>query len=271
MSLKVKDFRAIIEKYAPKELKEDYDNVGLMVGDPESIITSILIALDCTFEVIDEAIERQCNLIFTHHPLLFIKPNSITTETLQGEKIIKLIKSDINLYSSHTNLDVAENGLNDLVTRILGYDEWEIIEPYHSKNIHDDSLGIGRLVTLKEPVFLSEMCNKVKNSLGIKVLRYSGEEEMSIEKVAIINGSGEDYFESAKNMGAQCIITGDTTYHFVSDFNEQNIAIIDAGHFPTEWAPMKLLADIIKKEIINLGEDVPIIVSDKSKNPYKYK
>jgi dinuclear metal center YbgI/SA1388 family protein len=271
MPLKVKDFRAVMEKYAPNELKESYDNVGLMVGDSESNISSILIALDCTLDVIDEAIDKKCNLIFTHHPLLFIKPSSITNETLQGKKIIKLIKNDISLYSSHTNLDVTKNGLNDLVTRILGYDKWEIVEPYHSKNIHTSNLGIGRLVTLEEPIILSEMCNKVKSSLNISCLRYSGKDDMLIEKVAIVNGSGEDYFEAAKNMGAQCIITGDTTYHFVSDFEEQDIAIIDAGHYPTEWAPMKLLTAIIKRELMSIGEEIPVIISEKSKNPFKYK
>lgn len=271
MPLKVKDFRAVMEKYAPNELKESYDNVGLMVGDPENNINSILVALDCTLDVIDEAIDKQCNLIFTHHPLLFIKPSSITSETLQGKKIIKLIKNDISLYSSHTNLDVAHNGLNDLVTKLLGYDKWEVIEPYHDKNAKTSNLGIGRLVTLEEPIILSEMCNKVKSSLNIPCLRYSGREEMLIERVAIVNGSGEDYFETAKNMGAQCIITGDTTYHFVSDLEEQDIAIIDAGHYPTEWAPMKLLTAIMKKEFTGIGEDVPIVISEKSKNPYKYK
>lgn len=271
MPLKVKDFRAIMEKHAPTELKESYDNVGLMVGDPESNISAILIALDCTLEVINEAIEKQCSLIFTHHPLLFMKPSSVTTETLQGKKIIELIKNDICLYSSHTNLDAAQGGLNDLVTRILGYDKWEIIEPYHAKNYPNSELGVGRLVTLEKPISLSELCSNVKLALSIPFLRYAGREDMLIEKVAIINGSGEDFFGAAKNMGAQCIITGDTSYHFVSDFEEQNIAIIDADHFSTEWPPMKLLADIIKTELNNLGEDIPVIISDRSKNPYKYK
>jgi putative NIF3 family GTP cyclohydrolase 1 type 2 len=94
MHLKVKDIHRIIEKYAPEKLKEDYDNVGLMVGDMESEVTSILVSLDCTLDVIKEAEDKNCNLIFTHHPLLFSRPKSITTDTLIGKKIIRLIKME---------------------------------------------------------------------------------------------------------------------------------------------------------------------------------
>lgn len=110
---KVKDVIGVMEEFAPKTLKEDFDNVGLMVGDKEKKVEKILLALDCTLNVIEEAKEKKVDLIITHHPLIFRKPNSITTDTLIGKKIIELIKNDISLYSSHTNLDSAEKGLNE--------------------------------------------------------------------------------------------------------------------------------------------------------------
>jgi dinuclear metal center YbgI/SA1388 family protein len=268
MSLKVRDIQDLMEKFAPNYLKESYDNVGLMVGDLNSEVTSILVALDCTLEVIKEAIDKGCNLILTHHPVLFIKPNSITAESLQGRKIIELIKNNINVYSSHTNLDVVKNGLNDIVTELLGYNRWNVIENSYQE-LHIKNQGIGRLVFFEEPVCLKDVCNKVKKSLNISHLRYAGEDAMLIHKLAIINGSGEDYFEAAFKAGADCIITGDTTYHFVSDYKEMGIGIIDAGHFETEWPAMRVVADILYKRLQASGHKNRVIISEKCESPYK--
>lgn len=269
MILKVKHIKNIMEDYAPLDLKENYDNVGLMVGDLECEVSTILIALDCTMDVIDEAIRMGANLIITHHPLLFVKPQSITTETLLGRKIIKLIKNNINLYSSHTNLDKVECGLNDIITEILGYDEWSIIEPSRDM-VKESYSGIGRLVTLKNPCTLGDICNSIKRTLKVQTLRYAGDENKIIRKLAIINGSGEDYFKTCMELGADCILTGDTSYHYVSDYAEEGIGIIDAGHFETEWSALKLVGIRLEKELKRLGYNNNVIISEVSKSPYKY-
>ncbi|MCH5139051.1 Nif3-like dinuclear metal center hexameric protein, partial [Clostridiaceae bacterium UIB06] len=225
MTLKVKDIHRIMEEHAPARFKESYDNVGLMVGDRECEVTSILVALDCALEVIEEAKKKECNLILTHHPLIFKKPNSITTDTLIGKKILQLIKNDINVYSSHTNLDSVKGGINEIVMELLGFNNYYTIDLSDRRGDNDNSTGIGRIATLSEPINLSELCDKIKTSLNISVLRYSGEDSYSIKKVAVINGSGQDYFSEARRLGADCIITGDTTYHYVSDFNEEGIPV----------------------------------------------
>lgn len=271
MSLKVKNIEKIMEEYAPKNLKESYDNVGLMVGNSESEITAILVALDCTLEVIKEAKDKNCNFILTHHPLLFRKPSNITTNTLLGKKIIKLIKNDINLYSSHTNLDVAKNGINDLITEILGYENSIVMERLEENLSFEQYRGIGRMVTLKKPVTLEKLCLQIKNKLNTPQLRYAGNENSLIKKVAIINGSGQDFFSLAKAKGADCIVTGDTTYHYVSDYKEENISIIDAGHFATEWPAVKAVANVLREKLNNEGYKNSVIVSENSKDPYKFK
>ncbi|MGY0372387.1 Nif3-like dinuclear metal center hexameric protein [Clostridium sp. JNZ J1-5] len=269
MSLKVKDIKNIVEKMAPVNLKESYDNVGLMVGDLNKEITSILLALDCTLDVIREASEKGCNLIFTHHPLLFIKPSSITYETLSGRKINELIKNDINLYSAHTNLDAAEDGINEILMKMLGFNDYITMELSPNRNSKENKSGIGRIAALNEPVTLISLCNKVKETLNIPYLRYAGEDLMGISKVAVVNGSGQDYFSLAKNMGADCIITGDTTYHYVSDYSEDGIGIIDAGHFGTEWPVFKLMGKVLQDKIRGLGYDNTVIISESLKDPYK--
>ena len=137
-----------IEDFAPKYIKEDFDNVGLMVGDKKRGISKILLALDCTNEVIEEAKINGVDLIITHHPLIFRKPSSITTDTLQGSKIMELIKHDIALYSAHTNLDSAENGMNETIAKLVGLKESKLIEV----NFKDNKAGIGRIGLLEEEV-----------------------------------------------------------------------------------------------------------------------
>jgi dinuclear metal center YbgI/SA1388 family protein len=268
MSLKVKDINNIMESLAPVNLKEGYDNVGLMVGSLDNEITNILIALDCTSKVIEEAKKRNCNFIITHHPLLFVKPETITDETLIGRKIIELIKNNISLYSSHTNLDVVKGGLNDIITELLGYDNYSIIEPNNANNTQNEE-GIGRLVTLDLPCTLLQMCTNVKAALNLTSLRYIGEESKLIRKLAVVNGSGEDFYKAAYNCGADLIITGDTKYHNSSDFSEMGMAIIDAGHFETEWPAMNVFANKFKNKLISNGFFNKIIISDVNKPIYK--
>ena len=267
MPLKVKDIINIMEEYAPVNLKESYDNVGLMVGDSNCEVTKILIALDCTLKVIEEAVSLGCNLIITHHPLLFKKPANITTNTLQGEKIIELIKNNLNLYSSHTNLDSTSNGINEIIMTLLGFNESEILE--HSAL--NSEAGLGRIAVLEGNTTLEELIDRVKLKLNIGTLRYCGDEDKIISKVAVINGSGQDYLAMAIEKGADCIITGDTTYHYISDYNEEGIAIIDAGHFDTEWPAMKVVADIINDGVKLLGFNPYILMSKATINPYKFK
>ncbi|WP_446898766.1 Nif3-like dinuclear metal center hexameric protein [Clostridium sp. LBM24168] len=272
MPLKVKDIDTIMEQYAPSKLKEDYDNVGLMVGDMKSEVKSILVSLDCTMHVIEEAENNNCNLIFTHHPLLFSRPKSITSDTLIGRKIIELIKNDINVYSSHTNLDSTFGGINDIIMQILNFKDSNIIEPsLNNEDYFTVHSGIGRISKLEKYITLEKLCMQVKERLQIQHLRYSGDDNKIIKKVAVINGSGKDYFYQAKMLGADCIITGDTTYHYVSDFNEEGIAVIDAGHFGTEWPAILKVADYLKNRIESMGFENNVILSKVNMDPYRYK
>lgn len=272
MNLKLIDFHNIVQELAPLNFAEDYDNVGLMVGDYETEVTSILVSLDCTLSVIDEASKKDCNLIFTHHPLIFHKISSVTSSTLSGEKIIKLINKNINVYSAHTNLDSVSNGINDILMKMLGFITYEnIISGHNTSSCNGLNNGIGRIAKLEEPVTLDELCKKVKDSLGISCLRYCGNDLMKIKKVAVINGSGQDYIREAKAAGADCIITGDTTYHYASDLIEENVALIDAEHFYTEWPAFKIFASQLQNKIEYSGFDNKIILSSSVKSPYMYK
>ena len=258
---RVKDIIKIMEEFAPINLKEDFDNVGLMVGDKEKEVKKILLSLDCTLEVIEEAKEKDIDLIITHHPLLFRKPSSITTDTLTGKKIIELIKNDISLYSSHTNLDSASGGLNETIVNILGYESKELIEV--NRNARNENEGLGRIIKLDKEISLDDLVKQVKEKLNINSLKIVKASE-KVKKIAVINGSGSSFFDMAYKKGADCIITGDTTYHFASDYKEMGVSIIDTGHFLSEWI---VFLEVINKLKDKLSE-VEIIISENSNDPY---
>ena len=226
-------------------------------------VKKVLLSLDCTNEVIKEAISFKCDLIITHHPLLFKRPKNIIKGDLLGDKVIALVKEDIALYSCHTNLDSAKNGINETIVNMLGFNSNQIIEPNESGNYKDG--GIGRLVRLEKETLLCDIIELVKENLNIKNMRIvRGSEKVKV--LAIINGSGQDFFYKAKSLGADCIITGDTTYHFASDFKEMKISIIDAGHFSTEYLVFLKTLEFLKEKF----KDVEFIASEKCKDPYEF-
>lgn len=259
--IKVNNIIKEMELLAPTYLKEDFDNVGLMVGDKNKEVKKVLLALDCTLKVIEEAKKENVELIITHHPLIFKRPSSITTDTLQGKKIIELIKNDISLYSSHTNLDSVENGLNDTIVSILGFDNSKILE----KNKRDDKAGLGRIVSLNESIQLEDLISKIKKTLNINNLRVvKGKDK--VNKIAIINGSGQDFIGKAVALGADCIITGDTTYHFASDYKEMEISILDVGHFASEQITFFNVMENLKEKF----KDVEFITSTVEEDPFSF-
>ena len=259
--IKVNNIIKEMELLAPTYLKEDFDNVGLMVGDKNKEVKKVLLALDCTLKVIEEAKKENVDLIITHHPLIFKRPSSITTDTLQGKKIIELIKNDISLYSSHTNLDSVENGLNDTIVSILGFDNFKILE----KNKRDDKAGLGRIVSLNESIQLEDLISKIKKSLNINnLLVVKGKDK--VNKIAIINGSGQDFIGKAVALGADCIITGDTTYHFASDYKEMEISILDVGHFASEQITFFNVMENLKEKF----KDVEFITSTVEEDPFSF-
>lgn len=264
----VQDIIDYMECIAPVELKESYDNVGLIIGNKESQVKSILFCLDCNLDVINEAKLKCVDMIISHHPLLFKKPTSITTETLQGKKIIELIKADINLYSSHTNLDSVKDGMNDTMIKLLDLNikDTYIIDK-STRSIEE--AGIGRIIELTSATTAKELCSIVKEKFQLQNIRFVGSLNNKITKIALINGSGQDYFEAARNLGAQCIITGDTTYHFVSDYKEMGLFIIDLGHFSCEWPLFKIISKNIKKHIKSKDSTVKISFSEVEKEPYE--
>ena len=218
--MKVCDILEFMESVAPKNLAMEFDNVGLLVGNPEAEVKGILISLDCFDEVIDRAEDLNANLIITHHPIIFSPLKTVTADSL----IFKLIKRGISVISAHTNLDVAEGGVNDALCSALGlYDIRTVI------GSDGFPLKIGELDDSEDAY---RFARHIKETLGGCVKFVSGSTD--IKTVAVCSGSGANYIYDVKNAGADALVTADVKHHLFIEAGRLGISLFDAGHFNTE-------------------------------------
>lgn len=239
--MQLKEIIKIIESHYPRHLAYDWDNPGLLLGDEQRNIERVLVALDITESVLDEAIKKGADCIISHHPCIFSGVKKITTEDFIGRILLKAAENKIALYSAHTNMDTAECGINEKLKEMFGLENSEVIEANES----DPSAGLGRIGDIK-PITLKEFLVKVKSVLRTPNLRYSGDEDQIIKRVAIGSGSCSELISEAKRKGADTIITGDLKYHICLEHTSNEFCIIDAGHFATEIIVTDMFSDILK-------------------------
>ncbi len=254
----IKDIIKIIEDIAPIHLKEDFDNIGLLIGNEEERINKILLALDITDEVIEEAIYENCNLIITHHPIIFKSIKNINSNSDLGKKIIKLIKNDISVYTAHTNLDSCSVGTNDVLFDLLNLQNKSVLIP----NKNDNTCGLGRVGELKDLLSLESFINVVKQKLNIETISYCDDNDglkKNIKKVGLCTGSAGkfEYINVAKNMGCDVYITGDLDFHGAQLAKQLGISLIDAKHYNTEV----IVLPKIKEYLLERDERLNVIVS----------
>lgn len=248
----------IFETLYPKDLAYNWDNVGLQVGTLNKEIDKILLSLDLTLEVVDEAIKNETNLIIVHHPLIFNALKSIDTTTYKGKIIEKLIKSDITLYVAHTNFDVSSYGMNTILANMLNLENQEILE-YTTENE-----GLGK-VGFVSPLLMKDYIDLVKNIFQVDNARFIGDLGKTVKKVAITGGSGSSSIYSAGNAGVDLLITGDISYHHAHDALAINLNVLDIGHNIE-----KFFVHELKNILISNGVKAKILVSELNTDPYKF-
>lgn len=230
--MKISDVIERLEKEFPQELAYEWDNVGLLVGDRNREVKTVVTCLDVTDKVIEFAKEYEAELIISHHPVIFSPINCINRDTKSGKLLMDAIENKIAIYSAHTNCDKAENGINTRLARMFNLEDVETLE--------ED--GLGRIGNLSRPLPFYEFAKVVEEKLETKI-RYCGDTKKQVQKIAICSGAGGDVIPTAIQKGADVIITGDTKYHQMLDMKD-DINIIDAGHFGTERIVAELFADI---------------------------
>ena len=239
MEYKVKDITAVIEQFAPLSIQENWDNSGLCIGSPEAPVTSILLGLDCTPELVDEAIACGADMIVTHHPLIFSGLKKITPENIVGEAVIKAIKAGISIYAAHTNADKVIAGVSGAMAARLGLKNVQILDE------DGEGTGLGVVGDLPEPISAEEAIALVKGRFSLKAMRTSKPLEGKISRVAMCGGSGGSLISAAARSGAQLYISGDISYH--NFFTKEGFMIMDIGHYESEIEIVDILFSLLKK------------------------
>lgn len=257
--MKVKELTAWIENRYPPQAAEDWDNVGLLVGDDESEIHHIFLALDLTEETLLEAVDAGADMILTHHPMIFTNIRQINNHTFTGRKILTLIRKGISYYAMHTNYDIL--GMADLSAEYLKLRETSVLSVTEEKDGKQE--GFGRAGLLPEKMTLKECALFVKNALKLKDVKVYGPLDEKVERAAVCTGSGKSMIDEAIRSGAQVYITGDIDHHTGIDTVARGMALIDAGHYGTEYIYMEAM----KKELKQAFPDLPVSCAA-VKNPY---
>ncbi len=248
---KVVDIVNLMKTLAPVELAEDWDNVGLLIGDSEREVNKIIVMLDFDKQGLEEALAVGADMIITHHPAIMPKISSITDPLY-----LTLIENKISLCSMHTNLDSADEGVNQVLAETLGLSD---IEP-----IDFDGL-FGRIGYVSECT-LGEFIQTVKLALDIDHIRYVGSKKNIISKVAVVGGGGADFIPNAKIAGCDVYITADVKYHQAQLADKLGLNVIDAGHFETENPVIHKVSRYLRGNV----EEVEVITSLRNKSYIKY-
>lgn len=366
--LKISDIVGIINKKYPFVLAEEWDNVGLQVGDPTAELSRIMVALDPLPTVIDEAITQNCQLLVTHHPLIFSPLRQITAATNTGSSILKAVRGGLALLAMHTNYDIAHGGLNDLLATRIGLhttrplkitardelvklvvfvpaEQFDMVRlallphtaaignyrncsfsavgegtflplegarpaigsigtmetvmeqrlellirrdqlakavktmlsvhPYEEPAFdcypllnESSSVGLGRIGRLAEQTNLGELATTIGQQLGCTDIRLVGDPARKISTVAVCSGSGASLLHDAVRAGADLLLTGDVKYHEAREAELQGIAVLDAGHFPTEQLMVDAIRAYLETSLATSGCQLEIVSSRREQNPF---
>ena len=238
----VHDILTYLETLAPRFMKMDWDNVGLLCGSKRQEVSKILVALDPFEGVCQEAAAIGADLIVTHHPLIFQAIKSVTDETSVGRSIQLLCREGISAINAHTNLDCAPGGVNDRLAAALGLSEIEVIDPMGTDE-NGQEWGLLRKGVVAEQT-LSAFLSVVKSALGCEGLRYVDGSRL-VRKVAVGGGACASELMDAYHAGCDTFVTSDVKYNQFWDAKDLGLNLIDAGHFYTENPVTACLAEKI--------------------------
>ena len=248
----VKDILNCITEVAPLQWQESYDNAGLQVGDLNAEARKALVCLDITEEVVDEAIAKGCDLIVSHHPLIFRGLKHLTPETYIERAVMKAVKHDIAMISMHTNLDNSYLGVSRMLAERLGLKNLHLLQPSEAE---PELCGAGMIGDFENPMGEIAFLGLVAEVIGSPCLRHSALTGRPIKKVALCGGSGSPFMQDALRQKADAYLTADIKYH---DFfiPEGNVLLVDGGHFETEQFTKELIVELIRKKFPTFAAEI---------------
>lgn len=246
-----------IRVLCPEKYAQDWDNVGLLVGDENRNVNRLLIALDATDSAVDYAVYAGAEMLITHHPMIFSSMKKVVYNDFTGRRIISLIENGISYYAMHTNFDVC--CMADEAAGMIGMDEGEPLEV--TAEINGYPAGIGKIAFMSERT-IKEWSDLVKHIFNLDFVVVYGDENRKVKRIAISPGSGKSMIREAVSKGAELIITGDIGHHEGIDAVLQGLSVIDAGHYGLEHIYIDYMKNYLEKvchgvEIITFKEGCP--------------
>lgn len=259
--MKIKDITDVIERFAPLAYQESYDNAGLIVGRPDDEVRQALLAVDVTDEVLDEAEREGCDLVITHHPIVFHPLKRFNSADMVQRCVERAIRRGIALYACHTNLDSAPGGMSWRLAALLGIGELSVLQPSEG----DPRAGFGVVGELPEPLPTVEFMRRMQQRLGVKVVRHSDLVSEQVRRIALCTGAGASLMADARRAGADLYVTADLKYNDFM-FPDGEFVVADIGHFESEYCAIELLFEVLSKNLITFA----VRKSGCSRNPVNY-
>ncbi len=261
-SIKISDLIPLLEKLAPEELAEDYDNVGLLVGERDATVDGILTSLDITIPVLQEALEKKLNLIISHHPIWFQPRRSLKGDDFPSEVILFAVRNRLSLFACHTNLDNSKLGINQAIADKLGLQDTKFLLP---SNRVKYKAGSGMIGLLPSTMSAESFLQLTKEVFGCHCIRYSRSHPNKIDRVAVCGGAGGFLLQDALRQNADAYLTSDIKYHQFFD-SQGRLLYLDIGHYESEQFSGMMIAEYLKQDI----HSITIEPSQSHTNPVAY-
>jgi dinuclear metal center YbgI/SA1388 family protein len=245
----VQEICSWLDRYAPPDLAEDWDNTGLLLGRENAEAVRLMTCLTLTPDVVQEAVDRSVQLVVTHHPLMFRGTKQITDATVEGRSVLKLIEAGVAVYSPHTRFDSAADGINQQLAVDFGLDQ---IQPLRSHELHA-KVGQGRWGMLPEGVPLTDFLHRVQGVCRTQYLEYCGDVAAVVRKVAVACGAAGEFLADAQRHSCDVFVTGEGRFHAALEARETGVALVFVGHYASERPAVERLADLLSERFPAVG------------------
>ncbi|HID03661.1 MAG TPA: Nif3-like dinuclear metal center hexameric protein [Desulfobacterales bacterium] len=266
MAVKITELLNSLEKIAPFELAESWDNVGLLIGDPERESCSVLLGLDPTLSLLEEAVSRGADTIITHHPCIFRPLSFVHTSSPDGAFLEFALAKKINVIACHTNFDSASPGVSDALAILLGLIDLSPLRRITSTENSDH--GLGRIGSYASPLPFKEFMQQVLAALDLKNVMFAGKPPEVVQTVALCGGSGSDLVEEAFSQGADVYLSAEIKHSAARWAKEVGFCVIDGTHYATERPAIALLEKQIVAQALAADWDLQILQSESEKSVF---
>lgn len=259
-----------LEKYAPLKLAEDWDNVGLLIGDRRATVSRVMTCLTITPEVVEEAVAGKIEVIVSHHPLPFRPLKKINSDSYTGQMVLQLIQNQIAVYSPHTAFDSCSRGINQMIAEKLSLDDIQVLQDIPDVNgtltAEDQVCGVGRMGTLPQTLTGRDLCGQLRDHFDLGVIKFSGDLERGVTKVGIACGSAGQFHSQASRLGCDAFITGETNFHTCLESLASGVSLFLLGHYGSERFAVVRLAE----ELALQFPQVTVQPSQTDRDPIQY-